>query len=56
MNDNKIRDIHYLIQSNNLDEAENNIIKLLKKNPKNYDLKNLRGLIEAKRENYKNAI
>ena len=56
MIENKIKDIHYLIKTNNLEEARNNIYKLLENNPQDYDLINLIGLVEAKKENYKNAI
>ena len=56
MSEEKIKEIHYLIQSNNLDKAKKIILELIKKYPQSYDLKNLMGLVEAKKENYKKAI
>lgn len=56
MIDLKIKNINYLIQTNNLDEAKKNIVDLLKTFPKNYDLNNLMGLVEAKKNNFEEAI
>ena len=52
----KIKEIHYLIQSNNLTKAKKIILELIKKHPLSYDLRNLMGLVEAKKDNYKKAI